>query len=81
MGDFSVVLLRPYCMLVYKECLVKIHKNQSVWAMLYPPDFPSGATSRGHSMTPEAWKPSQWLYLKTLPREMCSQRIASKAVS
>jgi hypothetical protein len=32
----------------------------------------SGTTSRGHTMAPEAQKPSQWPCLTKLPSDMCS---------
>ena len=49
--------------------------------MPYPLKRLSGATRRGQTMAPERQKPLQWLCLTKLPREMCSQLIASKALS
>jgi hypothetical protein len=49
--------------------------------MLYPLVRLAGATSRGQTMAPEGQKPSQWLCLTTLPREMYPQPIVHKALS
>src|SRR5689334_2017786 len=46
-----------------------------------PPEHLSEATHRGHTMAPEAQKPSQWLCLTQLPREMYSQPIVHKALA
>jgi hypothetical protein len=79
--DFSVVLFRSDFMLFSEENHMKIDKNQWVWTMPYPLERLSGATRRGQTMAPEGQKPLQWLCLTKLPREMCSQLIASKALS
>jgi len=81
MGDFSVVLFRPYCMLVSEKSHMKVHKNQWVLAMLYHPERLSGVTRRGQTMAPEGQTPSQWLCLTQPPRERCSQPIVHKALS
>ena len=60
---------------------MKTHKNQWILAMPYHPEHLAGATGRGQIMAPEAQKPSQWPCLTQLLSEMCSQRIASKALS
>ena len=49
--------------------------------MPYHPEHLVGATGKGQIMAPEAQKPSQWPCLTQLLSEMCSQRIASKALS
>ena len=56
---FSVVLFRPHCMLVSEEYLMKAHKNQWLLTVSDPPEHLSGAPHRGHTMAPEAQKPSQ----------------------
>ena len=81
MGDFSVVLFRSDFMLVSEKNHMKVHKNQWLLAMLYPPEHLAGATRRGQTVAPEAQNPSQWPCLTKLPSDMCSQRIASKALS
>jgi len=60
---------------------MKAHKNQWLLTMPYPLECLAGATSRGHTMTPEGQKPSQWLCFTKLPREMYSQPIVYKALS
>jgi hypothetical protein len=59
-SDFSVVLFRPHCMRISEKNRVKAHTTQWFRAMLYPPERLSGTTRRGHTMAPEAQKPSQW---------------------
>jgi hypothetical protein len=49
MGDFSVVLFRSNFMLVSEEDLMKVHKNQRLLSLLFPPDIPCGATNQGTS--------------------------------
>jgi hypothetical protein len=68
-------------MLFSEKNRMKTHTNQWLRTMPYPPERLTGATRRGHPMTPEGQKPSQWLCLTKLPRERCSQPIASKALS
>src|SRR5215471_4699804 len=41
----------------------------------------AGATRRGQTMGPEGQKPSPWLWLTKLSREMYSQPIVHKALS
>ena len=41
----------------------------------------AGATRRGQTMAPEGQKPSPWLWLTKLSREMYSQPIVHKALS
>ena len=81
MGDFSVVLFRSDFMLFSEKNHMKAHTNQWVLTMPYPLERLAGATSRGQIMAPERQKPSQWLCLTKLPREMCSQPIVHKALS
>src|SRR5947209_6379951 len=45
--DFSVVLFRPHFMLASEEYLMKVHKNQWLLNLLFPPDIPCGATNQG----------------------------------
>jgi hypothetical protein len=45
--DFSVVLFRSNFMLVSEEDLMKVHKNQWLLSLLFPPDIPCGATNQG----------------------------------
>jgi hypothetical protein len=47
MGDFSVVLFRPQCMLASEEHPMKVHKNQWLLTIPSPPDIPCGATNQG----------------------------------
>jgi len=47
MGDFSVVLFRPNCMLASEKHPMKVHKNQCVLTNSFPPDTPCGATNQG----------------------------------
>src|ERR671933_364600 len=56
-------------------------KNQWLLTMPYPLERLAGATSRGQTMAPEGQKPSKWLCLTKLPREMYSQPIVHKALS
>jgi len=79
--NFPVVLFRSDFMLLSEKNCMKVCENQWVLTIPYPPKYLSRATSRGQTMVPEAQKPSQWLCLTKLPREMCSQLIASKALS
>jgi hypothetical protein len=79
--DFSVVLFRSDCRLFSEKNRMKAHTNQWVLTVPYPLAHLAGATSRGQTMAPEGQKPSQWLYLTQLPREMCSQLIVHKALS
>ena len=81
MGDFSVVLLRSDFMLFSEKNRMKVHKNQWLLTMPYPLERLAGATSRGQTMAPEGQKPSKWLCLTKLPREMYSQPIVHKALS
>src|ERR671933_3014804 len=80
-SDFSVVLFRPNFMLTSEEHPMKVHKNQGLLTTPSPPVIPCGATSRGQTMAPEGQKPSKWLCLTKLPREMYSQPIVHKALS
>jgi hypothetical protein len=61
MGDFSVVLFRPHCMLVSEKNRMKVHKTQWLQAMPYSPECLSEATSRGRTMAPEAQMPAHAL--------------------
>jgi hypothetical protein len=70
--DFSVVLFRPTFMLISEKNRMKVHKNQWLLTMPYPLERLAGATSRGQTMAPEGQKPSKWLCLTKLPREMYS---------
>src|SRR4029453_11133395 len=79
--DFSVVLFRSTLMLSSEKNRMKVHKNQWLLTMLYPLVRLAGATSRGQTMAPEGQKPSKWLCLTNLPREMYSQPIVHKALS
>jgi hypothetical protein len=81
MGDFSVVLFRPNFVLFSEKNRMKVHKNQWLLTMPYPLERLAGATSRGQTMAPEGQKPSKWLCLTKLPREMYSQPIVHKALS
>jgi hypothetical protein len=81
MGDFSVVLFRSTLMLFSEKNRMKVHKNQWLLTMLYPLVRLAGATSRGQTMAPEGQKPSKWLCLTKLPREMYPQPIVHKALS
>jgi hypothetical protein len=47
MGDFSVVLFRPYFILVSEKYLMKTHKNQRLLTMPSLPAIPGGATHQG----------------------------------
>jgi hypothetical protein len=60
---------------------MKVHKNQWLLTMLYPLVRLAGATRRGQTMAPEGQKPSKWLCLPKLPREMYPQPIVHKALS
>src|SRR5215217_432109 len=79
--DFSVVLFRPTFMLFSEKNRMKVHKNQRLLTMPYPLKRLAGATSRGQTMAPEGQKPSKWLSLTKLPREIYSQPIVHKALS
>jgi hypothetical protein len=79
--DFSVVLFRSTLMLFSEKNRMKVHKNQWLLTMLYPLVRLAGATSRGQTMAPEGQKPSKWLCLTKLPREMYPQPIVHKALS
>ena len=79
--DFSVVLYRSDSMLFSEKNHVKVHKNQWIQAMPHSPEYLAGAARRGQTTPPEGQKPSQWLCLTKLPREMCPQLIVSKALS
>src|SRR4030095_5716508 len=81
MGDFSVVLFRPTFILFSEKNCMKVHKNQWLLTMPYPLECLAGATSQGQTMAPEVQKPSKWLCLTKLPREMYSQPIVHKALS
>jgi hypothetical protein len=59
MGDFSVVLFLSDFVLVSEQNHVKALMNQRLWARSYAPEHLSGATSRGHTMAPEAQRPSR----------------------
>ena len=80
-ADFSVVLYRSDSMLFSEKNHVKVHKNQWIQAMPHSPEYLAGAARRGQTTPPEGQKPSQWLCLTKLPREMCPQLIVSKALS
>jgi hypothetical protein len=81
MGDFSVVLFRSDRRLFSEKNRMKAHTNQWVLTVPYPLEHLAGATSRGQTMAPEGQRPSRWLYLTQLPREMYSQPIVHKALS
>ena len=68
-------------MLFSEKNRMKVHKNQWLLTMLYPLVRLAGATSRGQTMAPEGQKPSKWLCLTKLPREMYPQPIVHKALS
>src|SRR4030095_11179937 len=59
MGDFSVVLLRSDFVLFSEKNHVKAHTNPWFLARSYAPECLSGATRRGHTMTPEGQMPSR----------------------
>ena len=80
-SDFSVVRFRSTLMLFSEKNRMKVHKNQWLLTMLYPLVRLAGATSRGQTMAPEGQKPSKWLCLTKLPREMYPQPIVHKALS
>ena len=46
MGDFSVVLFRPKCMLVSEEHPMNTQKHQTRVTLLSPLDLPWGATNQ-----------------------------------
>jgi hypothetical protein len=50
--DFSVVLFRSDFVLVSEKNHMKVHKNQWIGTMSYPPERLSGVTSRGQTMVP-----------------------------
>jgi hypothetical protein len=68
-------------MLFSEKNRMKVHKNQWLLTMLYPLVRLAGATRRGQTMAPEGQKPSKWLCLPKLPREMYPQPIVHKALS
>jgi hypothetical protein len=49
-SDFSVVLLRSDFVLVSEKNRMKVHKNQWLLAMTYPPERLFGATRRRHTL-------------------------------
>ena len=53
MGDFSVVLLQSDFMLASEEHPMKVHKNQWLSNLLFPPAIPCGATNQGTH--PRGW--------------------------
>ena len=50
--DFPVVLFRSDFVLVSEKNHMKVHKNQWIGTMSYPPERLSGVTSRGQTMVP-----------------------------
>jgi SAM-dependent methyltransferase len=50
--DFSVVLFRSDFALVSEKNRMKVHKNQWIGTMSYPPERLTGVTSRGQTMAP-----------------------------
>ena len=50
--DFSVVLFRSDFVLVSEKNHMKVHKNQWIGTMSYPPERLSGVTRRGQTMVP-----------------------------
>jgi hypothetical protein len=50
--DFSVVLFRSDFVLVSENNHMKVHKNQWIGTMSYPPERLSGVTRRGQTMAP-----------------------------
>ena len=79
-SDFSVVLLRSDFVLFSEKNHMKVLQNQWVWTMPCPSERLARAIRRGHTMAPEAQRPSQWPCLTQLPREIRSQLIVSKAL-
>jgi hypothetical protein len=51
-SDFSVVLFRSDFVLVSEKNHMKVHKNQWIGTMSYPPERLSGVTRRGQTMVP-----------------------------
>ena len=50
--DFSVVLFRSDFVLVSEKNHMKVHTNQWIGTMSYPPERLAGVTSRGQTMAP-----------------------------
>ena len=59
MGDFSVGLFRPHCMLASEEPFVKTHKNQRLLTMPSPPALLWEPRIRAHTMVSRVQTPSQ----------------------